>query len=1629
MTLRQEELLQRSLTAIRALRAQLAQERSAGRQPIAVVGMACRLPGGADSPERFWELLDQGRDAVTEAPADRWPTELYYSADPQAPGRMYTTSGGFLTGDVDAFDAGLFGVSAQEAAQMDPQHRLLLETGWEALESGGLLAERPDSTRVGVFVGMSGSDHSRVPVPAQAVGPFTATGIAPSIAAGRIAHTLGLRGPALVVDTACSSSLVAVHLAVRSLRLGECDAALAGGVNLLLAPEPYVALCKMGALSPTGRCRTFDAAADGYVRAEGCGLVALMRLSDARAVRAPVLAVVRGSAVNHDGKAGGVTVPSERAQRELLREALRDAGADPHEMGYLETHGTGTPLGDPIELRAVADVLCRDRPASRPLVLGALKSAIGHLEPAAGIAGLIKAVQVLRHGRIPGNLHLKEPNPRLGADSLPVILPDRSLPWPAGGRGRIAGVSSFGFNGTNAHVVLEDAQTVAPEHDGAVGFHGAHAHAHAREALGNAGPAAPEHPGAARRSRHRAQVLPLSAAGPDAVRDLVRRLADWAATHPDADPADIAHTLGSRRRHFPYRAALVTTASGAALAAELRAMAARPVPDRPCRSGRHTALFLDADLVQAAEHTTELYAVSPGFRAAHEECVAGLRATAAGAGPAAAVLAASVPAAAVLDPHPAVDPDRKSRLEPLPADVLRFTYQLALARLLADRWGIAPAAVGGRGPGALAAACVAGIMDVPAAGAYLAARHGAGPPPTAPLAPPRLRFLTGPGPTANGGRPTDPGFWLAGSGSGSEDGPDAVRALLASLTESGYATFVTVGPALAPAPAPATDVPGELSDVLWWTITRTTATAAEDAARDRGSERELWPRLLEGLAAAYRAGAAVTWDGVHEGERSVRLPLPTYPFQRSRHAPPVPRADGFRAAAAYRPGGAVLLPTGPTALRQVRSPLPSRQFETVFSRRLLPALADTGGVLHLGYYHDLLTQVARELGGTSSYELREVVFPHALRFADERRTVQIVVEDRDDRADRDDHGGWRPFTVHSVVDGETRWHRHVHGEFRSRPSATGPELRECERQALRERLPVHTRGDDFYRNLRRRGVALGSSVMCVEEAWASDGEVLARLRATRPDGPHPNSAPGESARLHPGVLDACAQLYVLAAGERLPADAAFITSSLGRFGLDNTPGPGGEPLWAHFSLTEPADVRSLVGGYRLFDDAGRLLAECHAAEARLLPPDVVAVTEAASGRAEAEGARRPDIVRRLRHAAPDRKPEILVAYLTEVLADLVTVDAEDMREQAVADLGLDSLAALELRRRLSAELGADVPLDVLVDGPTVGELAALLAALPAFQPTPAAGAPADAPTHATVDAPTDTRDPELGGKRHSAPVSGDPARWLRHHRLSQNPRVRLFCLPYGGRGASVFRTWAAGLPDDIDVCPVQLPGREDRWQEQLLEDCEDTVRLLAEALTPYTDRPFAFYGHSMGALLAYRLAHEFGTIRGGPLRHLFVAAFTSPSLGPNPLATRIAEAHRSLGHTVPDAFAGDFAGDFEGDDESLGRVLRECLGEEAGQQLTGLLDPVGRADLRIVHGYQPSTAGADLRAPVTALHGRRDPLVGVEDMSAWKAVTTGAFRLETFPGDHYFCHPDQERTAVLSLLRDSLLDSLRDRLC
>src|SRR3954468_5299048 len=400
------------------------------REPIAVVGIGCRFPGRANDPEAFWRLLESGTDAITEVPGDRWNLRSFYDPDRSKPGKTYSRWGGFVEG-IDRFDPHFFGISPREAARMDPQQRLLLEVAWEGLEDGGLSLERLSGSEVAVFVGISSFDYSVLQTSFRDRGGIDVhsnTGGSLSIAANRISYCFDFRGPSVAVDTACSSALVAVHLACQSIWREGCPLALAGGVNSLLLPDWYVGFSRMGMLSAEGRCRAFDARADGFVRSEGAGMVVLKPLSLALADRDRVYAVIRGTAVNQDGRTPGMTVPSQEAQEGLLRQACRSARVAPAQIQFVEAHGTGTPVGDPIEARALGRVLSDGRPDGRPCLIGSVKTNIGHLEAGAGIAGLIKVALALHHRSIPGNLHFDRPNPDIDFDALRLRVPTRCEP-------------------------------------------------------------------------------------------------------------------------------------------------------------------------------------------------------------------------------------------------------------------------------------------------------------------------------------------------------------------------------------------------------------------------------------------------------------------------------------------------------------------------------------------------------------------------------------------------------------------------------------------------------------------------------------------------------------------------------------------------------------------------------------------------------------------------------------------------------------------------------------------------------------------------------------------------------------------------------------------------------------------------------------------------------------------------------------------------------------------------------------------------------------------------------------------------------------------------------------------------
>jgi acyl transferase domain-containing protein/acyl carrier protein len=549
-------------------------------EPIAIIGMACRFPGAAN-PEQFWQLLLSGRGAVTEVPADRWDVDACYDPDPQAPGKTYSRWGGFLD-RVDEFDAAFFGISPREARQMDPRQRLLLETAWEALENAGQAPERLAGSDTGVFIGhMVGDYYALETRNAAGIDAHVGTGNLDSILANRLSYALNLQGPSLAVDTACSSSLVALYLACQSLRQDECRTAIAGGVNLMLTPEMHVIGAKALLLSPDGRCRTFDRDANGFVRGEGCGVLVLKRLADALAAGDNVQAVIRGVAVNQDGRTNGLSAPNGLSQQRVIRRALRNALLEPSSVTFVETHGTGTVVGDTIEFEALAETYGRPG-ASGPCYLGAVKTNIGHLEGAAGAAGVIKMVLCLRHGRMPPNVNFSQVNPHLAIGPTRLRLPLEVTEWSITGGSRRGAVSSFGLGGTNGHAILEEPPPVT------------------------AAAAAVERP---------LHVLALSARDGMALRELARRYEAFLAGPCDVSLPDMAFTANTGRNHFAHRAAIVADSL-----ATLHARLAQAGGGRAAESPPQIAFLFSGGAAQSDGAGRELCETQPAFRRALDEC-------------------------------------------------------------------------------------------------------------------------------------------------------------------------------------------------------------------------------------------------------------------------------------------------------------------------------------------------------------------------------------------------------------------------------------------------------------------------------------------------------------------------------------------------------------------------------------------------------------------------------------------------------------------------------------------------------------------------------------------------------------------------------------------------------------------------------------------------------------------------------------------------------------------------------------------------------------------------------------------------------------------------------------------------
>ncbi|KKJ95789.1 type I polyketide synthase, partial [Micromonospora sp. HK10] len=1106
-------------------------------EPVAIVGMACRYPGGVSSPDQLWDLVAGGIDAISEFPTNRgWQLDRLHHPDPDHPGTTYTRHGGFLH-DADAFDADFFGISPRDAAATDPQHRLLLETAWETIENAGINPHTLRHSDTGVFTGIMYGDYgARLQHPPAGYEGHLSNGNAGSIASGRLAYTLGLQGPALTVDTACSSSLVTAHLAIQALRNGDCSLALAGGATVMATPGTFIEFARQRGLAADGRCKSFADTADGTGWSEGVGLLLLERLSDARRNGHPVLAVIRGSAVNQDGASNGLTAPNGPAQERVIQQALAAARLAPADVDAVEAHGTGTTLGDPIEAQALLATYGQER--DEPLWLGSIKSNIGHTQAAAGVAGIIKMVQALRHGVLPKTLHVDAPSSHVDWASGAVALLTENTPWPEHGRPRRAAVSSFGISGTNAHVIIEQAPAAAP----AVSTP-ADPTAATEEAGGGAEVALP---------------WLLSAKTPAALREQAARLAAHLDEHPELEPPAVGYALLAGRATFAERAAIVPAGppgdgephTAADLIAALRALStgtAHPSLHTGVASGgggRVAFLFTG----QGAQHpgmTADLYARFPVYATALDDVCA------------------------ALDAH--LEHPLREVMTGAHTDLLiqtrytqpaLFAAEAAMVRLL-DTFGIRPDYLIGHSIGELTAAHIAGVLDLTDAAKLVATRArlmhgmpaGAMLAVTAPLD--RIRPILDAHPDVSlAGHNSPTSLVLAGD-------THTIDALAAQLTADGVrarklhvahafhsahtdailddfrdaATTVTYHPASLPivsnlTGAIATD--DQLSDPDYWTrhiretvnyaagtdtlhqlgvtnfievgpdatlttLTRETLTDATTiATQQRGHDGTA--ALLTALATAHTTGLDVDWTPLLHAGPIPPVPLPTYPWQHERywlHAEPtVNDAEDLGLHSTGHPllAAAIELPHQQGHLFTGRLSPPNHPWladHTIAGTTLLPGTAFVDLALHAGHHtghphlHDLTIETPLTLDPRTGRQLRVEIGP-----SDGSGQAPLTISSRDQD---DPDGDW---TVHATG-GLSYAAVPAVDPFPAWPPAAA--------------TPVDV--DALYAGFAEAGVDYGRAFRGVRAAWRDGETVYAEVEV-------PDELTTTGYGIHPALLDA-----------------------------------------------------------------------------------------------------------------------------------------------------------------------------------------------------------------------------------------------------------------------------------------------------------------------------------------------------------------------------------------------------------------------------------------------------------------------------------------------------------------------------
>lgn len=1305
--------LQKAALAVKEMRTKLEKMERSQTEPIAIVGMGCRFPGGINSPAAFWEALSQGIDAITDIPENRWNVDAYYDNNPDIPGKSYSKRGGFID-KIDEFDGEFFGLSPREINPMDPQQRLLLEVSWEALENAAIAPRTLMGSQTGVFLGISVNEYSEAAVEGNPndIDVYTATGNALSIAAGRLSHYYGFQGPALVIDTACSSSLVAIHLACQSLRKQECDMAVTGGSFFMLSPNSLISVAKMKALSPDGYCKTFDAAADGYVRGEGCGLVVLKRLSDAVANGDNILGVIRGTATNQDGRSSGLTVPNGQAQQACIRAALKDGKVDPSQVNYIETHGTGTSLGDPIEAKALTDVFCKDG-RDTPLTLGSVKTNIGHLEAAAGVASLIKVVLGLQNKQIPPHLHLKQLNPLI--EGLPIHIPTQLTPWTIKeGEKRMAGVSSFGFSGTNAHLIIEEWNT---------------------EKAGGRGQEAGGY-----------FLLPLSAKKGQALKGLAKEYHNFLNNHPEIKLEDVCYTAAVGRDHFNYRLAAVGQTREdlqQELVNFLESDESQPSPKKP-----KIAFLFTGQGSQYINMGYDLYQNYSVFRETLNECNDLLNSY------------LEIPLLEVL-----YERKDKSLLEQtVYSQPALFSLEYALVKLW-ESWGVEPDIMMGHSVGEYVAACVAGIFSLTDALKLIACRGRLMN--ELPQTGAMVAILTSEKEVKKILSQLESQISIA-----AVNGPknvvisgekEAIQKGITKLENEGIETkYLNVShafhsplmePMIKEFSAVAKEITyhqheidivsnlGETTENMatadYWcrhimkkvqffegiktlesknyqlflemgsmpTLTKRgqrcfdnlTNTVWLASLHPQQSDQSLIFKCLKTL---YSQGLDIHWHEVYKSNQSQqKISLPTYAFQRKKYWHNQNRRQETEdRRIRIEPDKTI---NSPLLDRRISSPLQAIQFQSTINLDRLPLVKDhcINGIplMNLVVYLEILSEGVKEVWDQLLGEVKNLKIIEALTFPDENsHNIQLILNPTDEKT--------MDFQIFSQRDAsQLNWKLHAVGTvLLETPKISKDSPKNVNLACISKTDYDIILKDRFYKNLEEKGIVLGPSCQQIEQIWRKDQEAIASIN---PSSPNPYYLPL-------GEVDAWIQLLSAifqqdSATYLLTGLESFRSYSLSHFTShkSHTPLTPHTPLyWGYSQLTHSQDQGKTVFGHlSLYDNDGNLVAEIINAELKRVKFDKI------RDKQNNVGEKLQKITRQqLLDANLTDCHRLIATYIKQTLARSLQVSPSEIdAEQSLINL-LDSLMAMELRSHLERDLGLSASLEQLLGDRSIQQLASSL---------------------------------------------------------------------------------------------------------------------------------------------------------------------------------------------------------------------------------------------------------------------------------------------------------------------------------